>query len=49
MSIYPKASSPVTAQVLRAANDRADRWRRRYEDARAEAARLQTIVDELTP
>jgi hypothetical protein len=41
MSIYPKSTSPVTPQVLRAANDRAERWRVRYMAARDEVEALK--------
>lgn len=48
MSIYPRASSPITRPVLDAANARAERWRQRCDEARAEVMRLQTIIDNHT-
>lgn len=37
-AIYPKASAPLTPEVCRLANERAERWRIRCLEARAELA-----------
>lgn len=46
-AIYPKATAPLTWPVLAAANARAERWRLRLEEARAEVARLRAEVESL--
>jgi hypothetical protein len=47
VSVYPKASAPVTPATLDAANERAERWRVRCEQARRNAAlaRAETLEE----
>lgn len=49
--VYPKATclptEPMARATLRMANDRAERWRKRCEDARAEVRRLTRALEEL--
>lgn len=45
--MYPKAQAPLTWAVYRAANERAERWRRRYESVRKELEILQDTLDSL--
>lgn len=45
-NIYPKASAPASAVALRMANERAERWRVRCEEARAEVAELRARLED---
>jgi hypothetical protein len=40
MSAYPKATAPITPEVLAAANERADRWEARYNVQRSKVTAI---------
>jgi len=45
--IYPKATAPLTWAVYEAANARAERWMRRYQDMSAKYAALEKELEVL--
>lgn len=45
MSVYPRASAPITPFAYRMALARAERWRTRYEQAAAELAAIKAEAE----
>lgn len=43
--MYPRASAPITPEAYEAANQRAERWRHRYEAAAEELRELRESTE----
>jgi hypothetical protein len=47
MTVYPKATCGHACPVSVAANDRADRWHARYDDASSRLAKIEKLARDL--